>query len=304
MRGSSRSRRPNGILLIGPRSGRTIARLHAMRRILGGSPHPPDAFWIERCVVHDPDAVRRLRLIYPRLDPNQPVYQLSDRQLVAAVAGAASRDEIFVLLLPHAPMPTTLPQFAGTGPSGVLSRVASLNSPIATAGTPASRLVALSSTEKIEEALRRTAPRLGGSLREAFLTLLSPASIATTVGAFVVLTAAQAVGMGEVADAALAAVAYTIAGLSGLTALCDMVIATAEATRATTSAELDVVADRYARDFTVLGVAFLSALSHACGAHPQCDGRGEGGRTSDSSGQWYDNHPSRVQGFPRRGRRF
>ena len=81
----------------------------------------------------------------------------------------------------------------------------------------------MSRSERIEAALKRVPAHLTGELKDAFLGLISPTSIGITVAAFAGLAVAQFFGYGEAADAVLAAIAYGIAGLSGVRALYDMV---------------------------------------------------------------------------------
>ena len=116
----------------------------------------------------------------------------------------------------------------------------------------------MSHSERIEAALGRVPAHLKGPLRDAFLGLISPTSIVITVSTFAGLALAQLAGYGEIADAALAAIAYEIAGLSGVRALYDMVAGTVNAAMATSEADIDAAAVRLAGAFVTLGMAFLA----------------------------------------------
>lgn len=57
--------------------------------------------------------------------------------------------------------------------------------------------------DKFAEVLRRTAPKLPGSMQQEFLALLSPASVGIIVGTLVVWAGSHAFGVGAVVDLAL-----------------------------------------------------------------------------------------------------
>ncbi len=97
-------------------------------------------------------------------------------------------------------------------------------------------------------------------MRNAVRALLEPKALAIAAAALLALAVAQAFGVGEIADAALAGFAYSAAGLSGLLALYDLVMATVAATHASSSPEIDAAARRYAHDLTILGTAILTVI--------------------------------------------
>jgi hypothetical protein len=124
--------------------------------------------------------------------------------------------------------------------------------------------VQLSEREKIERALTLTLPKLKAQghkqLADALEALLGPKTIATMIGLMLALMAAHAYGIGEIADIALIAYAYSVAGTDGVLAIGRIADATIDAARAKSAAELDKIAERYAEAFVALGAAFLSGL--------------------------------------------
>ncbi len=243
-------RTAQGLLLIGSPSSGGLGRLQVD---LGQSRPALDAFALRSLLTRDPDALHRLRAAWGRFGLASLPASLLDRDFIEAVVRTITQRQVAALFLPGRPdaqAHQTLPPFA----------TSSAPPPAGTAAKPARPVSAWSTSEKIEEALRRTAPLLTGELRKAFLALLTPQSIAITVAAFVALAVAQFFGVGEVAATGLAVIAYAMAGLAGVHALYDMVTASVAAARASTSPELDAVAQRYASDFTTLGMAFLTVM--------------------------------------------
>ena len=123
--------------------------------------------------------------------------------------------------------------------------------------------------EKIQEALLRTAPKLGGELRKIVEQLLDPVNVAVTVGLILALAASHAAGVGLIADAVLVGFAYAAAGLAGIKAIGDLIAATAKLIDAESEAEIDECAAEYAAAFVILGTAFLARFLRKAKARPK-----------------------------------
>jgi hypothetical protein len=118
----------------------------------------------------------------------------------------------------------------------------------------------MSTTERIAELLRQTPTYLGADLAAAFRRMVTVEALAGIAAAFAVLLAAQFVGVGEIADAALAYWAYTQAGLSGLYGLYEALSAVVDAVRAPDDAAFKDAVRRFAEGLSVVGIALLTAV--------------------------------------------
>jgi hypothetical protein len=200
-----------------------------------------------RLMAGHAEAFARLRADWVGLGlPGLPG-RLSDTELLALLESAIASRRLAVAFFPR--------------PVDPLDRLAAdtiPRQPAPAAPVAAKSVRDMSRSERVEAALKRVPAHLTGELKNAFLGLISPTSIGITVAAFAGLAVAQFFGYGEAADAVLAAIAYGIAGLSGVRALYDMVAATVSAATATNDAEIDAAALRLANAFVVLGMAFLT----------------------------------------------
>jgi uncharacterized membrane protein YuzA (DUF378 family) len=200
-----------------------------------------------RLMAGHAEAFARLRADWVGLGlPGLPG-RLSDTELLALLESAIASRRLAVAFFPR--------------PVDPLDRLAAdtiPRQPAPAAPVAAKSVRDMSRSERVEAALKRVPAHLTGELKNAFLGLISPTSIGITVAAFAGLAVAQFFGYGEAADAVLAAIAYGIAGLSGVRALYDMVAATVSAATATNDAEIDAAAVRLANAFVVLGMAFLT----------------------------------------------
>jgi hypothetical protein len=138
--------------------------------------------------------------------------------------------------------------------------------------------------EKIEAVLRRTVRLLPDETARTVEAMLSPEAVGTAVGLLVAVAAANAMGVGVVLDAALAAYAFYAAGTAGLRALTDLVSATAGLVTADGEDDLDRAARIYAASLVVLGTVFLQRFikgarsrSDKVGGVSRLDGPGGGG---------------------------
>ncbi len=128
------------------------------------------------------------------------------------------------------------------------------------ASPPPLDLTGWSTSRRLEEWIHRILPLLGPELARQVRSLLDPANLALMVTGLVLLAGLQAVGVGEVADAAFLALAYAAAGWSGLVALVHLAEAARQAAGATDAATLDRAATKGAAAITTLGIDFLSAV--------------------------------------------
>ena len=158
-----------------------------------------------RLLAGHPEAFARLRADWDGLGLPGVPGRLSEADITALLGNAVNSGRLVVAFFPT--------------PTDPLDRIAAdalprQPAPAAPATTRAVR--DMSRSERVEAALKRVPAHLSGPLKDAFLGLISPTSIAITVGAFVALAVAQFFGYGEAADAVLAGIAYGIAGLSGV----------------------------------------------------------------------------------------
>ena len=142
--------------------------------------------------------------------------------------------------------------------------------PAATVNVPFARM---SSTQRIVALLERTPSHLGPDLAAAFRQMVTVEALAGIAAAFAVLLAAQFVGVGEIADAALAWWAYSQAGLSGVYGLYEALRAVVAAVRAPDEAAFEQAVVRFAAGLSVVGVALLTVVVTRAAR------RGAGGKT-------------------------
>jgi len=206
--------------------------------------------WRIRHLLNETAAIAAVRGGWDRLGLAGVASRISDQELIERVIDGVDRGSLVALFLPYASDPHDRLGVGVPSPHGA-----------ALSGSPPSQPIsAWSRVERIKASLARVPSHLKGPLRAAIEDLLSPASIAVTAAAFAALAVSHAYGVGELVDAGLALIAYSLAGLAGLRALTDLVGATIDAAGATTEAELDAASLRYAGAFTTLGVAFLTIL--------------------------------------------
>ncbi len=130
-------------------------------------------------------------------------------------------------------------------------------------------------------------------------SLLDPANLALMVTGLVLLAGLQAVGVGEVADAAFLALAYAVAGWSGLVALVHLADAAHQAAGATDAATLDRAATKGAAAITTLGIDFLSAVVLRMAKRNTSGGGTAGGGAADASPAAETVNPNRGSGISR-----
>jgi hypothetical protein len=136
--------------------------------------------------------------------------------------------------------------------------------------TPNADVWECSLEEKFAEALRRTAPKLPGSMRHEFEALLSPTSLGIMAGTLVVWAGSHAFGVGEVVDVGLligGALFLGIAVIDVASELGDFLVVTSSAAA---EEDLDEAASHLARAISIMGIAaFIALLARF--------GRGRGG---------------------------
>lgn len=114
--------------------------------------------------------------------------------------------------------------------------------------------------DKFAEVLRRTGPKLPGSMRHEFSALISPASLGIIAGTLVVWAGSQAFGVGEIVDIVLLAGGAFFLGLAVFDVaeeLGDFLVVTSTATD---EKDLDEAASHLAVAIAILGVAAFIAL--------------------------------------------
>ena len=126
---------------------------------------------------------------------------------------------------------------------------------------PSAAFAGMSAEQRIGLLLERTPAELAPDVARAFRSLVTVEALAGIAAAFAVLLAAQFLGVGEIADAALAWWAYTQAGFAGLVGLAEVLRAVVSCVRATNEREFDQAVKHFAEGLTLVGVALLTAVS-------------------------------------------
>jgi hypothetical protein len=182
------------------------------------------------------DSLRRnwggLRLPVPANSP--------DAELIRQVRRALDRRDLVVMFMPDATPDAAEPYRAGMA-------------------LPA-KVADWTTGQKIEAALRGAATKLPGVIGDQVLAMLAPETILWSIGFLAALAVAQAFGVGEVVDAALALWAFYSAGIAGIAACGEFIGTTAKLVNAREPGDIERASDLYARALAVLGAAFLKRL--------------------------------------------
>jgi hypothetical protein len=120
-----------------------------------------------------------------------------------------------------------------------------------------SKVLTWPATKKFEEMVWHALNKLPGSMRQELLGLISPASIAITLG---IWAASQLTGVGEVVDVALLGLGAYMLGTAVLSVMQDMSHALMLTYNASSEKDLDEAAGLLAHVISVIGVATLVAL--------------------------------------------
>lgn len=146
----------------------------------------------------------------------------------------------------------------------------------ATASAAASAVANWSLTEKFAEALRRTAPKLPGSMRREFEALLTPTSLAIMAGTLAAWAASHLIGVGEVADVVLLVGGAFFLGFAVIDVAREFYDFVSVTYHAQNEQDLDRAASHLARVIAIIGVAAFIALLAKLAR-----GRGAKGRTTE-----------------------
>lgn len=203
------------------------------------------------------DAIRR----WPRrFDLMSGASTASDGQIVNALERGIAEHRVVLLYVADRPAPS----------SHAVARAAAAPAPgLRTVGSQAgdAAIRGMSATDRVLEALGKGLRQLGPEFRDIVEQFLEPENLLKTAGFFV---AAAAVGLAAhtnpisavVFDGAMIAFVYYSAGRAGVEALVVLYSATARASNASTTAEIDSAARDYARAIIGLGGAvFLGWLA-------------------------------------------
>jgi hypothetical protein len=191
----------------------------------------------------DPIIAARARRLAARANVQIPTGLPDTEALIDALCVGLARHLIIAMFLPRAPLgqPVAVPA-PKPGP------------------TQTAAFAGMSPEQRIRLLLERTPKELGPDLARAFRSMVTTEALAGIAAAFAVLLAAQFVGVGEIADAALAWWAYWQAGFAGLAGLAKVLRAVVAAVRATNESDFDQAVKHFAEGLTVLGVALLTAV--------------------------------------------
>ena len=250
----------SGILLLGlPQDAR-------LARVGGTDPQTMIARLREaRITLHDPMIAGQWRRLVSRAQVHIPTGLDNIDALIDATGVALVHKTILGVFLSRAPMG---PPVAAPAPKPAPS------------GAPA--FAGMSADQRIRLLLERTPKVLAPDLARSFRSMVTVEALAGIAAAFVVLLAAQFVGVGEIADAALGWWAYSQAGFSGLAGLYEVLRAVVAAVRATDEGAFDQAVKRFAEGLTLVGVALLTVV--VARAARKRAGGAEGGGSDAASG--------------------
>jgi len=149
-----------------------------------------------RSALQDPIVAARIRHLAARANLQITTGPDHTDALIDAVSVAIARRTIIGLFLPRAPLGTpAASQAPKPGPA------------------PSTAFGSMSAEQRIRLLLERTPKELAPDLARAFRSMVTVEALAGIAAAFAVLLAAQFVGVGEIADAALAWWAYSPGGI-------------------------------------------------------------------------------------------
>jgi hypothetical protein len=218
---------------------------------------------LSRQALQDPIIAGQVRRLVARACVYIPTGLPTTDALIAAVGVGLTQRTIIGIFLPRAPLGTAT---TATGPKP--------------AATPSAAFASMSAEQRIGLLLERTPKELAPDVARAFRSMVTVEALAGIAAAFVVLLAAQFVGVGEIADAALAWWAYCQAGFAGVTGLYEALRAVVTCVRTTDERVFDQAVKHFAEGLTLVGVAFLTVVLTR--AARKRAGGAEGGGSADS----------------------
>ena len=214
-----------------------------LRGIARADPGLADRLRQARRSFQDPVIAARARRLAGRANVQIPTGLPDTEALIDALCVGLARGSMIGLFLPRASLGQPVAMPAPTpGP------------------TPMAAFASMSPTQRISLLLERTPKELGPDLASAFRSMVTTEALAGIAAAFAVLLAAQFVGVGEIADAALAWWAYSQAGFAGLAGLYKVLRAVVAAVRATDERAFGQAVKNFAEGLTVVGVALLTVV--------------------------------------------
>jgi len=118
----------------------------------------------------------------------------------------------------------------------------------------------MSRETKIQEAMRRSLPRLGPDARAQVEAMLSPTSLAIIGATLVAWAGSHFFGIGEIVDIILLIVGFSMLGVSVFEGAQELMAFADSALGATNDAALDEAADHFAKAVVILGISTISAI--------------------------------------------
>jgi len=118
----------------------------------------------------------------------------------------------------------------------------------------------LSSTEKVEEALRRSLPYVPGDAKAIVESMLKPETLAIIAGTIVVWAGSHFFGVGEIVDIILLGVGVIAVGFSIFDGADELYSFATKAVNAKTDKDLDVAGQHFAKAVTILGISTIQVI--------------------------------------------
>ena len=227
-----------------------------------------------RRALQDPIVAAQLRRLAARACVQIPTGLADSDALIDALAVGLTHRAIVGVFLARAPVGTAL---AGPAPKPGPTRETAFAD--------------MGAEQRIRLLLERTPKELAPDLARAFRSMVTTEALAGIAAAFALLLAAQFLGVGEVADAALAWWAYSQAGFAGLAGLYGALRAVVACVRAPDERAFDEAVKHFAAGLAVVGVALLTVL--VTRAARKRAGGAQGGESSSFSRPTPDPTPRR-----------
>ena len=171
-----------------------------------------------RQLLHDDAARISLWRAWHELGLRGSPQLLTSDGLAARVAEAVESGRLLALNVPRHVSPPVL----SIDHDGLRTRIAAAEL-VAVSTNTGTDVANWSNTQKFELMVGRLPRYLTKDVAEALKSLVSGEGLAILAGSLAVLGVAQLLGVGEVADAGLAAWAWWTAGLAGLNAVADLI---------------------------------------------------------------------------------
>jgi hypothetical protein len=137
-------------------------------------------------------------------------------------------------------------------------------------------VTAMSSTDKIGDAMLRAVPKLPGETGAALKAMLTPQNLAIMAGVIVVWAGSHVVGIGAIVDVILLGAGVFVLGWSVFDGAEELYSFAKVAVSAKSETDLETASDHFAKAVTLLGLAVIQAVLLRGQARPVAETFGKG----------------------------